>query len=83
MGNEQLSAESAKAKRRWDHEQALASSSIEGHVPTAAYLADSEAVIEGTMTLEEAMARSLTRALAADKAATERKMAGLQTKKAS
>lgn len=62
----------AKAERRWAHDQSLASSRIEGHVPSEAYLADSEAVIEGTMTLEEAGARSLARALAADKAAGNR-----------
>jgi hypothetical protein len=58
-----------EAKRREAHEQALASTRIEGHVPTPEFLADCEAVIKGTMTEEEARAASLARALAADKAA--------------
>jgi hypothetical protein len=58
-----------KAQRRVAHEQALASTRIEGHIPTAEFLADCEAVIEGTMTREQARAASLARALAKDKAA--------------
>ena len=58
-----------KAERRLAHEQALASSRISGHVPSPEFLADCEAVIEGTMTNEEARARSLARALAKDTAA--------------
>lgn len=83
MFNQQLSDESKQAMRRWASEQALANASIEGHVPSGEFLVDCEAVVMGTMTNEEARARSLARALAADKAATERKMVGLQTKKAS
>lgn len=82
MTNTTLAADTAKAERRWANDQALANASIEGHVPSPEFLEDCEAVIQGTMTNEEARARSLERALAADKAATERKMAGLQTKKA-
>ena len=58
-----------EAERRLAHEQALASTRIEGHVPTPEFLADSEAVIQGTMTREEAGQRSLARALAKDCAA--------------
>ena len=58
-----------KAERRLAHEQALASTRIEGHLPSREFLADCAAVIEGTMTSEEARARSLARALAQDKAA--------------
>ena len=62
-------AASSQAERRWAHEQALASTRIEGHVPSPEFLADCEAVIAGTMTNEEAGARSLVRALAKDRAA--------------
>jgi hypothetical protein len=41
----------SKAARRLAHEQALASTRIEGHQPSPEFLADCEAVIEGTMTL--------------------------------
>lgn len=56
----------SKAARRWAHEQALASTRIEGHQPSPEFLADCEAVIAGTMTNEEARAASLARALAKD-----------------
>ena len=56
-----------EAECREAHEQALASTRIEGHVPTPAFLADCEAVINGTMTEAQARAASLARALAADK----------------
>jgi len=55
-----------KAQRRLAHEQALASTRIEGHLPSAEFLADCEAVIEGSMTTEQARAASLARALASD-----------------
>lgn len=58
-----------EAERRLAHEQALASTRIEGHVPTPEFLVDSEAVIQGAMTREEAGQRSLARALAKDRAA--------------
>ena len=58
-----------EAQRRYANEQALASTRIEGHVPTPEFLADCEAVIAGTMTEEQARAASLARALAKDHAA--------------
>lgn len=58
-----------KAQRRMAHEQALASTRIEGHQPSPEFLADCEAVIEGTMTRDQARAASLARALTKDKAA--------------
>lgn len=62
-------AETAQAERRWASEQALASASVEGHVPTPEFLQDCQAVVDGTLTTDEAAARSLARALAAAKAA--------------
>lgn len=61
------------AERRWASEQALANASIEGHVPSSEFLADCDAVVQGAMTTEEARARSLARALAANAAAAARK----------
>ncbi len=58
-----------KEERCWAHEQSLASARIEGYVPDPAFLADYEAVIERTMTTEQALAASLARALAVDRAA--------------
>ncbi len=58
-----------EAERRLAHEQALASTRIEGHVPTPEFLADSKAVIKGAMTEEQARAASLARALADERAA--------------
>ena len=58
-------------ERRLAHEQALASTRIEGHVPTTEFLADCEAVISGAMTREQARAASLSRALAKDLAALD------------
>ncbi len=58
-----------EAERRLAHEQALANTRISGHVPTPEFLADCEAEIQGTMTLEQVHARSLERALAKDRAA--------------
>jgi hypothetical protein len=75
-------SELAIAERRWANRQAIANASIEGFVPSPEFLADCEAVVLGTINEEEARARSLARALAAQ-AARELKMAGLQTKKAS
>lgn len=58
-------------ERRWAHEQSLASACIEGYVPDPAFLADCEALIEQTMTPDQAVAASLARARAriADRAA--------------
>lgn len=66
---EGIAMTSTKAQRRLAHEQALASTRIEGHEPTPEFLADCEAVIEGSMTRDQARAASLARALAKDKAA--------------
>lgn len=63
----------AQASRRWASEQALASASVEGHVPSPEYLQDCQAVIDGTITTEEAATRSLARALAAASAAARAK----------
>ena len=52
-----------EAERRYAAAQALASTRIEGHVPTPEFLADWEAVIAGTLTGDEARARSLARVL--------------------
>lgn len=59
----------AKIRRRLAHEQALASTRIEGHMPSAEFLNDCEAVIDGTMTSDQARAASLERALSKDRAA--------------
>lgn len=64
MGNRDLSEDGKKAQRRWASEQSLASARIEGFVPTADFLADCEAYVEGTMTNDEAGERCLQRALA-------------------
>ena len=45
-----------------DLDQALASTRLEGHVPTSGFLADCEDYIAGRITREEAMARSTARA---------------------
>jgi hypothetical protein len=54
---------STEAERRYATAQALASTRIEGHVPTPEFLADCDATIAGTMTNDEARARSLARVL--------------------
>nr|WP_145549807.1 antitoxin VbhA family protein [Variovorax boronicumulans] len=64
-----ITTKTTKAQRRLAHEQALADTRIEGHQPSPEFLADCEAVIEGTMTHDQARAASLARALAKDKAA--------------
>ena len=53
-----------EAERRYAAAQALASTHLEGHVPSPEFLADWEAVITGAMTSDEAGARSLARAMA-------------------
>jgi DNA-binding LacI/PurR family transcriptional regulator len=60
---------STEAERRLGFEQALASTRIEGHRPTAEFLADVEAVIGGDMTHDQARAAALARAQAAEAAA--------------
>ncbi len=59
----------AKIRRRLAHEQALANTRIEGHRPSAEFLSDCEAVIDGTMTRDQARAASLERALSKDRSA--------------
>ncbi|MCF8533287.1 MAG: antitoxin VbhA family protein [Reyranella sp.] len=56
-------------ERRAHLDQALASTRLEGHVPTPEYLADCEDFIAGRITRDEVMARSTARALAAERAA--------------
>jgi len=51
-----------QAELRSAFTQAHASSRIEGHIPDPLYLADCEAVIVGTMTMDELRAASLKRA---------------------
>jgi hypothetical protein len=63
-----MSTIAEKALRQLAHEQALASTRIEGHVPTSAFLADCAAVVDGTMTRDQARAASLARALAQEAA---------------
>lgn len=58
-----------KIWRRFAHEQALASTRIEGHRPSDEFLSDCEAVIEGAMTRDQARAASLKRALDKDQSA--------------
>ncbi|MEO8249673.1 MAG: antitoxin VbhA family protein [Burkholderiales bacterium] len=58
-----------REERRWARNQALACTRIEGHVPTREFLGDCEAIVNGTMTLDQVKAASLARALAADRAA--------------
>ena len=41
-----------EAQRQFANEQALASTRIEGHIPTPEFLADCDAVIAGVMTEE-------------------------------
>ena len=45
--------------------QALADTRISGHAPTPEFIADCDAVIEGQMTYEQAIAASLERAIRA------------------
>ena len=59
----------AQAERRWAADQALASSCIEGYIPTPEFMADREAMIQGTLTLDQMRAASLKRAQAANLAA--------------
>lgn len=61
---------STESTRRHAAEQALASTRIEGHVPTPEFLADTEAVVEGTLSPEDAIARSLARAREKDRLAS-------------
>ena len=58
-----------KAERCFAHEQALANTRIEGHVPEPELIADLAAVVEGRMTYDEVIAASLARAIGRDAAA--------------
>lgn len=57
------------AERRAHLDQALASTRLEGHMPTPEFLADCEDYIAGRITRDEIMARSTARALATERAA--------------
>ena len=60
----------SEARRRYEMEDAIASTRIEGHVPSPEFLADVECVLRGDMTREQARAASMKRALAMDAEAT-------------
>jgi hypothetical protein len=55
------------AERRMHLEQALASTRIEGHQPSAEFLADMEALITGQLSDEEVRAGIVERARVADR----------------
>lgn len=50
-------------------EQALASTRVEGHVPTPEFLADMEAMVTGQLSAEEVRQRIIARAQEADRQA--------------
>lgn len=54
---------STRNQRRVAADQALASTRLEGHVPTPEFVADCQAVVAGTLTTEQARARSLARVI--------------------
>ena len=56
--------------RRRSMAQGLATTRIEGHIPSPEFLADCESFVRGEITHEDIRARSLARALEADSAAT-------------
>lgn len=59
----------SKTERRMRLEQALANTRIEGHEPTAEFLADMDAMIEGALTPDQVRQRIIARAQAADEVA--------------
>lgn len=61
--------EKTQAELRWAFKQAHASSRIEGHTPTPEHLAACEAVIAGTMTIDEAISEAISRGQTEDRAA--------------
>ena len=65
-----LAVKFTEVERRIANDQSLASAIIEGHCPSIEFLADSEAVIKGDMTTEEAILASLNRARRAERAAS-------------
>ncbi len=56
------------ADRRAHLEQALASTRLEGHVPTPEFLADCEEYIAGRITREEILKREVARVLGDERA---------------
>ncbi|MBB2486263.1 antitoxin VbhA family protein [Mitsuaria sp. WAJ17] len=58
------------AERRMRLEQALASTRIEGHQPSAEFLADMQAMVTGQLGAEEVRRRIIERAREADRRAT-------------
>jgi hypothetical protein len=60
-------------ERRKNANMALAIVKLEGFEPSPEFMADFEATILGTMTLEEARAANLERAMAKEKAYREKK----------
>ena len=54
---------SSEGERGWWCRQALASTRIEGHVPTPEFLADCAAYVAGEISSEDARARSLARVM--------------------
>ena len=65
------------AERRMRLEQALASTRIEGHQPSAEFLADMQAMVDGQLSAEEVRRRIIERARAADRRATAGHAGGL------
>lgn len=57
------------AERRAHLDQALASTRLEGHVPTPEFLADCEDYIAGRIAREEILAREVARVLGTKRAA--------------
>ena len=51
-----------KAERRYAIEQGLANTRIEGHKPTSDFLADCNAVVEGSLSIDQAIKASVVRA---------------------
>lgn len=62
-------ADDTAAKRRASLDQALASTRLEGHVPTPEFLADCEDYIAGRITDDEILAREVERVLGTKRAA--------------
>ena len=62
-------ADDTAAKRRARLDQALASTRLEGHVPTPEFLSDCEDYIAGRITDDEILAREVKRVLGTKRAA--------------
>ncbi len=62
-------ADDTAAKRRASLDQALASTRLEGHVPTPEFLSDCEDYIAGRITDDEILAREVKRVLGTKRAA--------------